>query len=178
VKGFRPLTRGPVTVYDLAGRVFYSFPVKGSFNLPPGHYLLPDNLLLRTVAPVAYNLPKLPRKERDISPKEINVEFGNVPERAVVNVHTGHVVIDTAFFASLPEYTRKFIALHEVGHTLYNSEWKCDVYAARKMLRMGYNPSQVAKAVINTLKITDADPERMRRNKVRLKKIVLFNYFR
>jgi hypothetical protein len=48
------------------------------------------------------------------------------------------------------EQINKSIA-HEIGHYYYYSENKCDNFAKNKMLKMGFNPSQIAKSIHEAL---------------------------
>ena len=61
-------------------------------------------------------------------------------------------------FQDSPLYEIWMIFYHECGHRLYKTEKYCDRYAAKCMLRDGYNPSQIGYAVIDSL--SDRQDER------------------
>jgi len=38
---------------------------------------------------------------------------------------------------------------HELGHCFYQTESKCDLFAAYHLIKKGYNPSQLAMSIFN-----------------------------
>jgi hypothetical protein len=48
-------------------------------------------------------------------------------------------------------YIKYTIYYHELGHHWYITESKADLFAAKKMLELGFNPSQIQLAVLDSL---------------------------
>lgn len=169
--GFAPVTPGPVLILDTDGKVFYSHEVKGTFNLPSGDYIVPSGQVFKIVKPRVFTLPPLPKKERiRVLPKTFKITLHSVPDKARVNTFTGHMEFDKELMGSIPYPTRVFIGFHELGHYFYTTEWKCDLYAARKMVKLGFNPTQIATAIYDTLSNTPQGITRKQR-------LILNNYF-
>lgn len=114
------------------------------FNLLKGIYTT-DNAVAR-VKPLVYLPPKLPRPERRTkAPKKLTIFVGENPNKCSINRHNGKILIDDRLtFMPLPFI--HFILFHELGHYFYKTEYKADIYAAAKMLKIGYNPTQVMYA--------------------------------
>lgn len=141
------------------GKLVYQAEGNGKkFNLPKGTYI--HDLELRKCQPVDFELPQLPEKERNHirNPKTEVVRIEKNPHKATINPKKGIITIDPLLLR-YPKYVFDFVVWHEVGHYYYATEWKCDTFAARKMLEMGWNPSNVSAAryLVNS---------EMRRNKV------------
>lgn len=155
-RGF--LAVGRVLVYDLedAQRLFYSrtFTNGGRFNLPRGKWLIFGNV--RGCKMHTFERPNLPRAERNMKMQCSRIVVTPNPNKASTNPRTGLIVIDPKISKS-KRAELMFILCHEKGHTYYKTEWKCDCFSASKMLDMGFNPSQIAKAALSTLKIKNAE---------------------
>lgn len=137
-----------VKIYTLDGEIFYQKEAgEGGlfFNLPVGDYLTANNLIESFF--VNYELPKLPKHEkRNNGVGKFKVNIKNNPNKASIFVATGKIYIDPEIMKQ-NKYVWVFILLHELGHYFYFTEKYCDLFAAREMLKNGYNPSQVARAI-------------------------------
>lgn len=143
-------SENPVKIFR-NGKLFYSFDKVCKFNLPIGRYQT-YNQLSKLKHPVHYNLKTLPRPERDIKlPSKFTVLKENNPNKCSVNMLTGVILIDPNFAMQNPVFLT-FVLFHELGHYLYETEWKCDVFASNQMLKRGYNPSQCFNSSYHTLK--------------------------
>jgi hypothetical protein len=143
-----------VRVYNSDGSTFYekvniNFPRPFKFNLPKGHYITFDTIE-RTAEPVIYKLEKLPRKEKFISRKIPKIFYGTNPNKASIDV-SKHVVLIDEQFKDSPKANQVFLLCHELGHYYYSTESYCDRFARRKMLLLGFNPSQISLAVSTSL---------------------------
>lgn len=154
--GFRNISGNPILILDERGERFYDtrqlLKRVQMFNLPEGTYKIAQGDIARMAKPVNYELAPLPAKERTL-----NGDFSNFEMHFVNNPATG-TVVPTArekFYdhdlKNLPLPYAIFIDEHENGHKYYITESYCDLYAANKMLERGYNPSQIAEAIIFTL---------------------------
>lgn len=114
-----------------------------TFNLPVGSFTT-FNRIGRLKRPLKYVCPALPSKEKFTKARPVNIEFADNPNKATIIKHPlkkdARIILDNQF-KLLPTYTA-FLLGHELGHFLYFSEWKCDVYSINSMLENGYNPSQ------------------------------------
>lgn len=113
-------------------------------NLPEGDYNIQGQF--KFIKPLNYRLPILPMREKlyvvpDISDIEI-VTVPNLEYKAQVDIHLRLIQFNKEFFdnATSPEFF--CVAFHELGHFRYYTEYKCDIYAIKKMLEIGFNPSQ------------------------------------
>jgi hypothetical protein len=148
-------------IFDEQGRPFYFKLRKAKtieFNLPKGIYQTKNNIQLRS-APVVFRIPALPRPDYHLAtPERFKIEWGNNPHKCSVYLKEGKVVFDYSF-KEYPKFVVKFILYHECGHYLYKGaihgdteenkarkEIRCDLFARKCMLEVGYNPSQVYHA--------------------------------
>lgn len=153
ITGFRgPL---PLEITDHHGRAFYikNRSSNGSkfvhFNLPAGKYnsSVPITTLRR---PIKYLCGKLPIAERILDIPELNVHIEENPHKCTVYFKTGDIIMDPSM-AVLPKPNLLHILFHEIAHFYYKTEWKCDMFACKQMLKIGYNPSQCLKVMIHNL---------------------------
>ena len=120
--------------------LFRSVKNEVSFNLPKGNYET-ENRLIKT-EPIIYKTPELPTPERNIkAPDDLKIIVSTNPNKCSVAKQKGLIILDPSLLKE-PKPFLHFILFHEVGHYDYETEWKCDVFAAKKMLELGYNPSQ------------------------------------
>lgn len=111
------------------------------FNLPEGEYTT-DNDLEQLERPLTYHTPELPEPERNVKePKELTIIIEANPNKCSVAKKKGLIIIDPQLTKE-PKPFLTFILFHEIGHYDYKTEWKCDLFSAKKMLEKGYNPSQ------------------------------------
>ena len=155
--GFRNLT--PFEILDKNGVLFYAnyFTQKGSngsinFNLPIGQYYLHGDLM-KLKHPVSFGEIKLPKPQRNFKQKKYKITFANNPNKCTIFHDTGLIVFDN-FFKNAPRFILLDIYFHELGHNFYKSEQYADMYATKKMLEIGYNPSQIGLSVLITLRET------------------------
>lgn len=153
--GFR--TSLPFRIVDGRGILFYddSFTdhiEKGevlNFNLPAGVYKF-DGLFIKLENPVeTVNFP-LPPKERNYPHKRYEIKYGDNPHKCSIFYGPGVILFDNSF-KNAPLYIKYGIYFHELGHHFYKTEDKADRYAAKKMLDLGFNPSQIGRAGLMTL---------------------------
>lgn len=140
-------------IFDSNGNVFYSkknknFPLPMFFNLPKGKYLTFSNIELIS-KPVFYQLPKLYPREKNIPLKRLKINLIENGNKARIDVVNGKIDFSPSFLDSKPQTA--FLFWHEIGHFFYYNEHKCDRFAENKMLKYGFNPSQVAECVLKAL---------------------------
>lgn len=117
------------------------------FNLPPGNYICEQQLQVMP-KPIEYKTPALPKAEREYKHpnKAIEIIFRPNPNKCSIFLELGLIVADNSIKTkTIPE--QKFVIYHELGHYLYKSEHLCDLYAVKRMLEEGYNPSQCVFSV-------------------------------
>lgn len=139
-----------VYIFDKDKKPFYVRKnVKGVFNLPKGIYY--SNNSLKLTRPRNYEVLSLPKKERKRSPSSFTVVFEDNPNKCQINTFTSEIFIDRNFWKSLNRCEQRAVIYHELGHYYYSTETFCDLYAVRRLLREGFNPSQIAMAFLSTL---------------------------
>ena len=120
-------------------------------NLPKGKYFV--NGGIEVCKPLTFVIPEFPKKEREIIPDTIEYSFNKDPNKAT-NRFTplkGSINIDPFIMYDLPAFCKRFVYLHEIAHYYFTTESKCDKTAVIMMLKGGYMPSQILKAVELTL---------------------------
>jgi len=141
--------------------LFVNIPRAGKYTITPAPFLLStENLPLNQ-----YQNIELPEPDRTPTGKPLFVSSNFCPKftPARMNRFTGEVQVRNDF-KTLPNEQRFYILMHEEGHTLYKNEDDCDLYALKKFLNKGFNPSQAVSALKNNLRNA---PE----NRVRIQKI-------
>lgn len=150
-----------VVILDENNEIFYSYNPKGGlFNLPKGIYYTENELL--QVRPLNYKIPTLPLlpKRTKLNISDFTVILTNNPHKASIYLEMGEIRIDKNFWQRINKVQREYVLSHELGHLFYVSEKQADLYAAKKMLEVGYNPSQIAFAVLNTFTPTKENLKR------------------
>lgn len=154
----------PFEIYDNRGILFYdnTFVEKIQrgeilkFNLPAGEYQL-NGSLIRLDEPVKTKTIILPPKERNINNgKRYRIEFGDNPNKCSIFYDEGLILFDKQYI-NAPLYIKYGIYFHELGHHFYKTEWKADLYATKKMLEYGFNPSQIGRVGLMTLSSNSFD---------------------
>lgn len=143
----------PILIRDNRGIMFYSTDGMDveQFNLPTGCYLVDSGMFTALTEPVDYKLIDLPPKQRlKKNPANFDVRFGPNPNKCSVIWHKNLILFDTSF-KEKPMPQLDFILGHEFGHRFYITESYADMYAANRMLKMGYNPSQIGDGQIMSL---------------------------
>lgn len=153
------LTSVPFVVYDVKGNVFYASDftdhiAKGEtlrFNLPYGEYRY-DGAFVKLDSPVAIANIMLPPRERSLNGagKNYKIMFGDNPNKCTIFYAPGVILFDNQYL-NAPLYVKYGIYFHELGHHFYKTEWKADLYATKKMLDYGFNPSQIGRVGLMTL---------------------------
>lgn len=147
----------PFRIVDKNNILFYSSDFvktisKGEilkFNLPAGIYFY-DGILTRLKNPVEYKNIVLPKPERVFKKKPFKIIFGENPNKCSILWNKGIILFDTSFLKK-PLFIKYNIYFHELGHHFYKTEKYCDLYAAKKMLEFGFNPSQVGLNSLDSL---------------------------
>ena len=131
------------------GRTLYYFqnPLQKrvTFNLPQGNWNT-ESELRELKRSLKYVCPKLPPPTKKPIVKSLSYEVGNNPNKCSIDTKTGKVLIDKSIAKKdIPFLT--FVLFHENGHFFYTGggegENFCDIWAGKKMLERGYNPSQI-----------------------------------
>lgn len=153
------LTSVPFTVWDKEGNLFYSSEFTDHirsgktlrFNLPFGIYRY-DGSFVKLDSPLSIATITLPAKERKLNGagKKYKIVFGDNPNKCTIFYGPGVILFDRSFLRS-PLYVRYGIYFHELGHHFYKTEWKADLYATKKMLDYGFNPSQIGRVGLMSL---------------------------
>ena len=155
-----------IKIFDNENKPFYVCPNKNGvikFNLPRGVYKT-ENKIIKLASPVKYKLETLPKRtvKRKL-PENFKIVFAENPNKCSVFHELGIIIFDNSF-KEKPKFFLVFIKLHELGHYFYASKDKnpmskeyqineayCDKFARRKMLELGYNPTQIQHAINYTL---------------------------
>jgi len=113
------------------------------------------------IAPELDKLVKLPAVERipTGAPVTITENFSIDFTPARFDRFTGELQICKGF-NELPEEVQEFILWHELGHRYYSTEHFCDLYATKRFLESGGNPSQCIMALKGVLR---SSPENLKR---------------
>lgn len=144
----------PFTIYELNGNIFYSSDFvnkieKGerlNFNIPAGRYTY-EGAFIKLDNPIKFKPITLPNKERNLPKKKYKIIFGNNPNKCSIFYSTGIILFDEVF-RTAPLYVKYGIYFHELGHHFYKTEKFADLYAVKKMLDYGFNPSQIGRVSI------------------------------
>lgn len=147
----------PFQIYDSKGVLFYDDTFVNKiesgqslkFNVPAGLYKY-NGSFVKLDEPVKTMTVALPPKERHYAQKKYRIEFGDNPNKCSIFYDLGLILFDNQFVNS-PMYVKYGIYFHELGHHYYKTEWKADLYATRKMLEYGFNPSQIGRVGLMTL---------------------------
>ena len=162
----------PFVIYEGNGNIFYSSEFtdkikngkKLVFNLPAGKFLL-DGSIQKLHKPKVFRNISLPKPERNIQKKRYKIIFGDNPNKCTIYYAAGLIVFDNAFKEG-PLYVKYDIYFHELGHHFYKTEKFADLYAVKKMLDYGFNPSQIGRVSIISLKSNQLDRKKYIINKL------------
>jgi len=144
-------------IYEPNGNVFYASDFVDKienkkrlvFNLPLGNYLY-EGTIYKLNNPKKFKTISLPEHERHIKKKRYKIIFGNNPNKCTIHYKAGLIVFDNAF-KDAPLYIKYDIYFHELGHHFYKTEKYADLYAVKKMLEYGFNPSQIGRTSLLAL---------------------------
>lgn len=153
--GFKNLIPSrPLIIRDFRGIEFYStvgLKQVDSFNLPEGCYYIESGMIQEMLKPVPVKLMEMPTAQRWYkSPESFSIRFEENPNKCTVDWETESITFDNRF-KTAPLSNIYFILYHEFGHSLYTNESYADMYAANKMLKKGFNMSQIGKAPLTSL---------------------------
>lgn len=156
--------KSPVIIKDVNGLDFYNttnMPYVNRFNIPAGIGLELVSGSLIKVNPVKYEII-MPFQERFFYPDASKFEFVFEPNRNGCTIFwDGKFIVFDTKYDGCKVANLFVIYLHEMGHQYYSTEWKADLYAAKKMLDLGFNKSQISHAIIESL--SDYNIERQER---------------
>ena len=149
------IANGPIHIKTADGRPFYVLNKTGQikFNLPKGEYIT-ETPVKQLSKPHLYKFESKRKREHfnfDLpKPKQLKVLFQDNPNKASIFPRKHTIIMDNSF-ETMPEYVKKYVFYHELGHYLYKTEEYCDEFAQEKMLKDGYNKSQIEAAARVTL---------------------------
>lgn len=123
------------------GKLLYYAPDYVEFNLPIGTFYFEGDFT-QLDKPLVYIIPDLPKYEKRIKMKKIDISVVDNPNKASIDVLTGKVYFDKVIKDDWETAKKVFILGHEIGHNYYKTELFCDLFSAKKMLENGFNPSQ------------------------------------
>jgi hypothetical protein len=154
-KGFRSTM--PFTIYDPRGVIFYSsefthhiadgLPLE--FNVIAGSFTYDGNFVKLDFPVMTKNIA-MPLKERNMKMQRYDIVFGENPNKCTIFYDEGYILFDTSF-ENKPLYVKYVIYFHELAHHWYITESKADLYAAKKLLELGFNPSQIEMGFLQSL---------------------------
>ena len=140
------------------GKPFYQYKKSGKikFNLPAGKYFTYGEIT-ELNRPVTYDFIKKRKRQKQHfdAPDQVTVIFANNPNKASIYLNEQIVILDNRFKLA-DECLLKYILFHEIGHYFYEDEHYCDEYAQERMLKEGYNKSQILKASAESLGFDNA----------------------
>lgn len=156
-------TRLPFVILDERKITFYTSDFTNSikngetlsFNLPKGVYYY-NGSFLKLEKPVQFKEISLPPRERNFEKVKYKIIYSKNPNKCTVNHLNSTITFDNAF-RKAPEYIIADIFYHEIGHRYYSTEEYADKYATKKMLEIGYNPSQIGRSSILSLRKENID---------------------
>jgi hypothetical protein len=148
--GFKHPSKSVFYIYDYRGVLFYTNEIlkkkECSFNLPEGVYYSKTKFIQLSRPNKTKNI-KLPKKERDLNFKKFTISFKPNPNKATVFYENPNIVFDT-YYKTCPLPELFFTFFHELGHRYFATEKYCDLFAAKNMLEMGFNISQIGKSSV------------------------------
>lgn len=139
-----------LNIYDNRGILFYSSDFVsnfgGKFYLPKGEFS--SNHFIKQISG-SLKQPKilLPKREHFYNHdfNKFKIIFGENKHKCSI-FHDDKIILFDNSFLNKPKYIIDFILFHEMGHNYYETEYKADLYSVAKMLKDGYNISQIIKA--------------------------------
>jgi hypothetical protein len=153
----------PFAIYEAGGQLFYSsdFTTKINdgqrlnFNLPAGVYKY-DGSFTKLDFPVSVVNISLPPWERTYMQKRYDIIFGSNPNKCTIFYDKGVILFDSSIMQK-PLYVKYVIYYHELGHHFYKTEKYADMYAAKRLLEKGFNPSQIGRGFMEGLSEKSVD---------------------
>lgn len=109
-------------------------------NVPAGNWSInPLNYKAGPLLPF-YKEVSAGRPERRIS-GVYAIEYERNENKATIDHFNKVITLDSKVNRE-PEHIRKFVIFHELAHKKFETELKCDILAANKLLSLGYNKPQ------------------------------------
>lgn len=148
------------------------------FNLFPGEYEVepkPDgfNFIPFIKKTAEFKLPK-PEKNFEGFSEAPDVVRNHTIDYTPARTYVKNNLIEiTSRMNDYPISVIYFIIGHELGHNLYKTEWKCDLFACHLMAKKGFGLSQCIYAIEDVMK---PGPVRTQRLNNLLKAIKKFRY--
>lgn len=140
----------PFVVTDREGIIYYLKQGKQEymFNLPAGEFYFSQPVQILNIGPpIEYRLKKnLPRPEHEF--KNFRFSIKTEPGQkglAKITFPEGIISVNEKFH-KLPAPVQYWIVEHEKGHQFYATEEFADMYALKKYLSAGFNPSTIIQA--------------------------------
>lgn len=156
-----------IRIYDERLQEFYFYDVDLNkdvqfFNLPKGEYYTGNNIYLLKENQFYYNEIDMPPPENDayLYVKKVYIKPSTNDRKASIFIdkENGYsTIIYDKKLDLLPYYCKDFVIGHELGHLKYISEDVCDRYSRNLLTKLGYNPSQLNKAVKQTLEFRSSE---------------------
>ena len=138
-----------------------------SFNIVKnGDYTAPIEFEILKIEPIkTINTIQLfdPERNRQRPFKIVyNPRLGEsaTPARIFTNLYPAKIEVGKRFY-QYPPQVRMFILLHELGHLYYTTEHKCDLFALKNFIEMGFNISQAFYALSKVLHPNETNKERI-----------------
>lgn len=132
---------------DFTNTISEGRPLK--FNLPLGVYWY-NGSFSKLVEPVKTRDIQLPQRQRNYKQRKYKIIFEKNPNKCSIYYDRGVIIFDN-MFKNYPLFMKYGIYFHELGHHFYSSEQYADLYAVKKMLDYGFNPSQIGRVFLFTL---------------------------
>jgi hypothetical protein len=147
----------PILITNEKGKEFYFYEWDNDrfnyqlFNLPKGKYYSKYPVFLSDVVLNFQKIPNEPPEKEDyLRIKKIIIKEGKNSHKASIYIYTNKPYATIIYDSSLnnePSYIKDFILGHELGHLYYKTEEFCDRFSRNLCLSLGYNPSQLNKAI-------------------------------
>lgn len=156
---FINLKNNPFKIFDERMNHIYTVDIdQGFFYMPAGDYFTdnPGDIGILTKYMAPYVLPAY-SVGNEVTPYA-QIRLMRDGKKLLIP----EVSVNPDFWSKLNKCQRDFVLFHELGHTIHNSqsaghkynpfssqkliEKKCDWFAAKAMVKKGYNPSQVYAA--------------------------------
>lgn len=177
---FKASQKGRITVYA-NGLLYYDRPLAANenfyINLPfPARYQFAGYGFEIGAQKDLVILPKtfgLPAPERKRIYRVDSITLDNASKSPARIYTTLNKIVVSPKFYSYSVEVRLFILLHELGHFFYETEWKCDQYAAYHFLyTFNCNPSQGFESLAGVLHTEKPDGSEHEVNNDRIKRII------
>lgn len=151
----------------------FTYPIKAwSFNLPfinvsngltvyafQNGILIPSRLSYLRIKKYSSAFIHLPKKNWFKLHKKIG--YDNKTNQLAYNDVGNGIYLGKKFY-DLPYFLRPFVLFHEEGHNFYLSETNADLYAIKKYLKAGGNPSDILYALEEGLTNSNLKDKRMK----------------